>query len=287
MCIFLECDPAGRPYERQSFEKALEELGLDHDVACIGKLRRTWLIKLKTTETLQTLVKAGGMMVRGHYCAIVDPAMEETWMTIHWVPLNISSASLREALQEFGLVKKVTCRKWSMDEDKVDTTSRHVRICLKEGLEVTDLPHLWEHFGVTMLIVTPRRPPFCLVCLTPGHLCFQCTVPRRDRREQVYDPDTCSCSCCHVNLKTSDPQVNENVSAKSGGAQVTPTAERGDASGFRTKKRRAGGKQKSVPESKTETLTFPAITTQQCIEGMLRPDECFAVTGGPQWCSLQ
>ncbi|XP_070381891.1 uncharacterized protein [Dermacentor albipictus] len=176
-CLLLHCDPSGCPYDYYDFVEATKALRLDHDVEGLGPLQGKWMIKLKTTEAAQTLANAAGMLVKGRYCAVVEPGVEEIWMKVHWVPFNISNASLREALQEFGVVKRVSCHRWSTDEDEVDETTRHVRLCLKEGMTVEDLPHLWMYRGQTLIFVAPGRPPICMKCRETGHLSFRCTVP--------------------------------------------------------------------------------------------------------------
>nr|XP_050023027.2 uncharacterized protein LOC126517363 [Dermacentor andersoni] len=227
MCLFMDCDPWGRPYFCCDFEDAVRGLGLSQDdIAGLGKLERGWVIQLKTTEALQTLAKAGTMLVKGWYCAIMEPAMKETWMQVHCVPLRITNAFIREGLQEFGIVKKVSCGKWRRNESVVSSTTRHVRICLKEGMKVTDIPYLWEHGGETFLIAIRERPPFCLNCCALGHLSFSCPAPRRSERERQ----------CLFRQVTGGARENKNVFVEPGETQVRVTDARETASGFEKKK---------------------------------------------------
>ncbi|XP_049514629.1 uncharacterized protein LOC125941449 [Dermacentor silvarum] len=216
MCLFLYCDPSGRPYNFCDFVEPLKALGLNHDIAGLGPVQGRWLLKLKTTEALQTLAKAGSMLVKGRYCAVVEPGVEEIWMKVNWVPFNISNASLREALQEFGIVKKVSCYKWSTDEDVLNRTDRHVRLRLKEGMKSKDLPHLWTYRGVTLLFVVPDRPPMCEKCNNTGHLSLHCTAPRCSKC-QAYGHTTCE--------RSVEPEET----------QVTPTAACEEACTFESK----------------------------------------------------
>ncbi|KAH7979072.1 hypothetical protein HPB49_007969 [Dermacentor silvarum] len=148
--------------------------GLYHEVVGIGPLqyKKVWVMKLKTPHVLRALVAYGRMQVKERYCAIIDPAVEEVWFKVHWVPLQISNASLRRGLQEYGTVKKVSSQMWSKDEAVAKSTTRHVRLCLKEGLEVKDLPHLWLYKDRSLLIDVPGRPPLCQKCSTRGHSTF-------------------------------------------------------------------------------------------------------------------
>ncbi|KAH7954209.1 hypothetical protein HPB49_016456 [Dermacentor silvarum] len=158
------------------------------------------------------------MQVRGRYCAIVDPAVEEVWLKVHWVPFHISNASLRRALQEYGTVKSVSSQKWSKQEIVATSTTRHVRLCLKEGLEVKDLPHLWCYQDRRFLIVVPGRPPLCLKCGTIGHLNRACTAQRcstcnKYGHNECEFVDTPATGNIQVNVPTKPGEMPETPAA--------------------------------------------------------------------------
>ncbi|KAH7955102.1 hypothetical protein HPB49_024496 [Dermacentor silvarum] len=178
MRIFLHPDPRGRPYEISDFLQTMRNFGLYHEVNAIGPLlyRKVWLMILQSPNVRRALITSGSMQVKGHYCAIIDPAVKEVWFKVHWVPFHISNASLRRALQEYGTVKKVSCHMWSKQEAVATSTTRHVRMCLKEGLKLKDLPHLWYYKDRLLLIVAPGRRPLCLKCRRLGHFNRHCTA---------------------------------------------------------------------------------------------------------------
>lgn len=179
MCLYLYDDPDGRPYNNSDFERALEARGLLEYVDFVRPKRfsSVWVLKLKTTEGKQTVANVRSLYVKGLYCAIVDPCLEDTCIKVHWVPFGIPDETLRIAFRRFGIVKEVVREKVFED---IESTTRHITISLKGGIRKEDLPHLWELDGKKVHISIPGRPRGCLVCGGPCHVRDECPVKECD-----------------------------------------------------------------------------------------------------------
>ncbi|KAH6944750.1 hypothetical protein HPB50_004776 [Hyalomma asiaticum] len=177
-CLFLNCDPDGFPYYAKDFEEALKPFLPTKEIAGLGPMGRTlWLLKLKKEKAWTMLAGKGSMLVKQRYCAIVEPFVRETWMRIYSVPLSISNSYLAVHLEnQFGKVKKVSSSIWSMPEEAANSTARFVRLCLREGLEEKDIPHLWSFQQYRFPILISRRPspPMCFKCNIIGHMTDDC-----------------------------------------------------------------------------------------------------------------
>ncbi|KAH9367329.1 hypothetical protein HPB48_019159 [Haemaphysalis longicornis] len=112
------------------------------------------LIKLKTPEARQRLVDAGGLKVKGRYCAVMDPIQQEVAIKLHWVPFHVPDASIRRVFTEFGEVKDVRQDAWgAAGFETVESTTSLVRMTLREDLTTEDLPHLFKFYGGSVLVV--------------------------------------------------------------------------------------------------------------------------------------
>lgn len=60
----------------------------------------------------------------------------------------------------------------------IQSASMLVRISLKEGTTIDNLPHQLRHFGGNCLIVVPECSPLCLRCKRTGHIRQDCRVLR-------------------------------------------------------------------------------------------------------------
>ncbi|KAL1415844.1 hypothetical protein MTO96_028627 [Rhipicephalus appendiculatus] len=144
MCLFLRCDPCGHPLKCSDLKDALKPFGLIDEVAVIAPLTpgKVWLLKLKTREAFRVLVKVGRIAVKERYFEVVDPRVREIRINVHWVPFNLPNAAIRKLFQKYGFVMNVTCRMMCEDNIVSATTTRNVRLYLKEGVGVDDIPYL-------------------------------------------------------------------------------------------------------------------------------------------------
>lgn len=220
MCLRLYCDPSAQPYTCSDFKKALEKLGLGHEIAGIGPLTfgKVWLLKLKTTEAWQTLANARSIKVKGRYCAVADPRKHDILVEVQWVPFNLPDATIVKILQKYGAVSSVARQEWSPYRRTVDTTTRYVHLRLNEGVGVEDLPYLYSYSDQQQLhIVVQGRLPLCFKCGTEHRVRQACRNRRNERCDGTRAPP----------VKPGDVQVAPAGSEEhSGSSQETaPAAE--------------------------------------------------------------
>ncbi|KAH6940261.1 hypothetical protein HPB50_026457 [Hyalomma asiaticum] len=163
--VVLHCDISGRPYGINDFRMPLKELGVIQQVSSIGayQMSHVWLLNMKTDEAKKTLLHAGLLSVKNRPCLVVDPVKQELRLKLHWVAFE---------------VRDIISDKWR-DEDfgGVESTTRLVRLCLKEGVSAERIPHQMRVGSGTALVVVPGRAPLCLRCRTTGHIRRDCRVP--------------------------------------------------------------------------------------------------------------
>ncbi|KAH8037759.1 hypothetical protein HPB51_017259 [Rhipicephalus microplus] len=146
-CVFLHGDLKKRPYRLEDLRAPLEEVGLIKAITGIGafQMNHVWLVKMRSMDDQDALLKTGGLRVKGGFCAIIDPIQHDVTVKIHWVDFAVSNESIRQALGEFCEVLEVSNdnRTVAGFEHAISTT-RVVRLKLKEGVLLEDLPHLLD-----------------------------------------------------------------------------------------------------------------------------------------------
>ncbi|KAH7944735.1 hypothetical protein HPB51_028548 [Rhipicephalus microplus] len=159
-CVFLHGDFEKRPYRLEDFRAPLDEVELIKD-------------------DKDALLKTGGLRVKGGFCAIIEPIQHDVTVKIHWVDFAVSNESIRQTLGEFGEVLEISNDNWTVAgfEHAISRT-RVVRLKLKEGVVLEDLPHLFKIGGSTVLLVAPGWALFCLRCHMQGHIRRDCQTPR-------------------------------------------------------------------------------------------------------------
>ncbi|XP_075730852.1 uncharacterized protein LOC142774347 [Rhipicephalus microplus] len=179
--LVLHRDIAARPYGINDFRKPLKELGIIQEVSGIGayQMSHVWLLNMKTDEAKKTLLDAGLLSVKDRPCVVVDPERQEVRLKLHWVAFDINAETVRHAFWEYCEVKEVISDKWR-DEDfeRAESTTRFVRLLLKEGVTTDRIPHQMRLGSGMALVVVPGRAPLCLRCRNTGHIRRDCRVPR-------------------------------------------------------------------------------------------------------------
>ncbi|KAH9371049.1 hypothetical protein HPB48_011433 [Haemaphysalis longicornis] len=138
-----------------------------------------WLVKLRTAEAKETLVRSGGIQVKGRYCAVIDPARQEVTVKVHWVPFDDPDEAVRDILCEFGEVKEIKREEWKVAGfDLPDSTTRTVRMTLHEGITPDSIPDMFAYGEGAVLCVVPGRAPTCLRCRMRGHIRRNCQTPQ-------------------------------------------------------------------------------------------------------------
>nr|XP_050046417.1 uncharacterized protein LOC126543335 [Dermacentor andersoni] len=185
--VVLHCDTAGRPYRIEDFRQPMKEAGVIEQVGGIGayQMSHVWLVNFRSEEAKKKLLDIGHIVVKGKTCVVFDPERQEVRLKVHWCAFNVSNETLRRAFAEYGEVKEVSSDRWKTGGfENADSTTRVVRLVLREGVNLERIPHQLRIGNGTVLVVVPGRAPICLRCRNTGHIRRDCKVPK--------------CSECHA-----------------------------------------------------------------------------------------
>ncbi|KAK8763682.1 hypothetical protein V5799_033708 [Amblyomma americanum] len=163
LCVFLCGDTSKRPYRVEIFRQALEDAEVLKDISGIGasQMSNFWVLRFRTQEAKKAVLAAGGLSVKGAYCAIIDPCRKEIKVKVHWVQFHIPSDTLRKALSEFGEVMKIRHEEGIVQGfESAESTTRASSLVLKEGVTAQKLPHLLKLYGALSLWLCPVRHQF-------------------------------------------------------------------------------------------------------------------------------
>ncbi|KAH7986380.1 hypothetical protein HPB49_025983 [Dermacentor silvarum] len=142
-------------------------------------MNHIWLVKLHRKADKDALGKTGGLQVKGGLCAVIDHIQQDVTVKVHWVDFAVQNESFRQVLSNFGDVLEISNDNWSVAGFEHETsTTRVVRMRLKEGVVLDDLPHLFKFGSCSVLLVAPGRSPLCLRCRRQGHIRRDCQTPR-------------------------------------------------------------------------------------------------------------
>ncbi|KAH6932014.1 hypothetical protein HPB50_002508 [Hyalomma asiaticum] len=113
-------------------------------------MSHVWLLNMKTDEAKKTLLHAGLLSVKNHPCLVADPVKQELRLKLalelrlklHRIAFDVNAETIRRAFREYGEVRDVISDKWrGEDFEGVESTTRLVRLCLKEGVSAERIPH--------------------------------------------------------------------------------------------------------------------------------------------------
>ncbi|KAH7964543.1 hypothetical protein HPB51_027215 [Rhipicephalus microplus] len=137
-----------------------------------------WLVKMRSKADRDALLKTGGLQVKVGLCAIIDPIQQDVTVKIHWVDFAASNESIGQALSDIGEVVEFS-NNWTVAGlEHATSTTRVVRLKLKESVVLEDLSLLSKFGGSTVLLVAPGRAPLCLRCHMQGHIRRDCPTLR-------------------------------------------------------------------------------------------------------------
>ncbi|KAH8034039.1 hypothetical protein HPB51_019134 [Rhipicephalus microplus] len=155
--------------------------GIVQEVSGIGayQMSHVWLLNLKTDEAKTTLLSAGLLSVEDWPGVVVDPERQEVRLKLHWVAFDVNAVTVRRTFREYGEMKEVISDK-CRDEDfeEVESTTRFVRLLLKEGITTDSIPHQMRLGSGTARVVVPGRAPLYLRCRNTRHIRRDCRGPR-------------------------------------------------------------------------------------------------------------
>ncbi|KAM7281003.1 hypothetical protein ISCGN_006487 [Ixodes scapularis] len=181
--VFLHADITARPYRIQDLKKGLEKAGVLGEIAAFGsyQMNHVWIVTLKTSLAKKKLLSAATFEVKGKRCVVIDPEKSEVRLKLHWLPFHLPDDVVKKNLEPYGKVEDVGREAWRVEGfEGVQSTTRVVRLTLKEGVTLEKLPHQLRLPGCTALVLAPGRAPLCLRCRQTGHIRRECRVPRCD-----------------------------------------------------------------------------------------------------------
>ncbi|XP_077564668.1 uncharacterized protein LOC144180156 [Haemaphysalis longicornis] len=180
--VVLHCDNRDcRPYRIDDFRQPLKDFGVIQEVGGIGayQMSHVWLVNFRSDDAKKKLLEAGRLDVKGHTCLVIDPNKQELRVKLHWVSFDVSNEAIRRAFAVYGEVKDVASDRWrAADFETADSTTRVLRLVLREVVTPECLPHQVPLGKGKALVVVPGRAPVCLRCRTAGHIRRECRVPK-------------------------------------------------------------------------------------------------------------
>ncbi|KAH8027443.1 hypothetical protein HPB51_005590 [Rhipicephalus microplus] len=166
---------------------------------------------MKTERAKKALTDAGVLKVKDRVCLVIDPKRQEVKMILHWPAFDVTKDAIRRAFYEYGDVKEVTDDQWRVEDfEGAESTTRVIRMQLRDGVSVDQLPHQVRIGSSTALVVVPGRPPLCRRCRGTGHMRRDCNVPRCSECHSFgHAQDECNCSCARAAGRRLETQQSE------------------------------------------------------------------------------
>ncbi|KAM7298868.1 uncharacterized protein ISCGN_019435, partial [Ixodes scapularis] len=154
--VLLHGDVSAHPYKIGDFRAEMERLGVNGHIEALGayQMNHLWMVTFKTEEAKLRLVTAKELEVKGKRCIVVDPENADVRMKLQWLPFHASDETVRRALEPFGKVQDLKREKWQAEGFiGVQSTTRLVRLSLKEGVTLERIPHQLRIAGGNVLVV--------------------------------------------------------------------------------------------------------------------------------------
>ncbi|KAM7298314.1 uncharacterized protein ISCGN_018916 [Ixodes scapularis] len=143
----------------------MERHGVLNDLIGAGAylMNHVWLVTFNFLTVKRKILEAKELVVKEKRCLLIDPDECEVRIRLHWIPIHISDDTVRRALEPYGKINEVSRDTWRAEGfQNVQTTTRLVRMNLKEGVTKENLPHHLRLFGSNVLVLVPGRAPLCL-----------------------------------------------------------------------------------------------------------------------------
>ncbi|KAH6945406.1 hypothetical protein HPB50_008344 [Hyalomma asiaticum] len=103
-------------------------------------MTRVWLMKIRTCVVKAVLLNAGGLVGRGRFSAVIDPAPQDITLKVHYVPFHVTGEALKKAFYHYGKVKEVRHDEWKVRGlERAEPATRIVRMTLREDITLDAL----------------------------------------------------------------------------------------------------------------------------------------------------
>ncbi|CAN7977741.1 unnamed protein product [Ixodes persulcatus] len=112
------------------------------------------MVTLKTPLAKKKLVDAASFEAKGRRCVVIDPEKAEVRLKLHWIPFHLPDETVKKALEPYGKVEDVARETWRVGGfEGVQSTTRVVRLTLREDVTLEKLPHQLRLPGCTALVL--------------------------------------------------------------------------------------------------------------------------------------
>ncbi|KAG0422139.1 hypothetical protein HPB47_002011 [Ixodes persulcatus] len=121
------------------------------------------------------------LQVKRRRCFVLHPNKAEVRLKLHWLPSEVAEDIVRKAFDPFGRVEGVERESWHEEGlSGVESTTRRVRLTLRDGVTTDRLPHQLRILNTNALVIVLGRTPMGLRCRKTGHVRRDCRVPLCD-----------------------------------------------------------------------------------------------------------
>lgn len=137
---------------------------------------------MKSLPAKHCLLDPKEFVIESKWCILLDLRKTEVRMKVYWMPYDVTNDTIRSDLEGYGTEEEVSRETGSVDDSQgIDTTTRCVRLKLKDGVMVEVLPHQLQLFSDPWLVVVQGSAPVCFKCKrSSGNVRRDCRVPRCD-----------------------------------------------------------------------------------------------------------
>lgn len=119
----------------------LEVLG---ELASVGphQMNHLWMLKMTSLSTKQRFVDAKHLTVKGGRCLVFRPTNMTEKLKLQWVSYDVLNCSMKKEIECYRIVSDISRKIYpGKGFEAVESNTRTVRITLKDGYTVDNMPH--------------------------------------------------------------------------------------------------------------------------------------------------
>lgn len=103
------------------------------------------------------------LVIKDRLYLVMDSNRQEVHLKLNKVDLDVTNKNIQSVFSEYGEVKEVTNDRWKVQGfECADQSTKFVKLLLKEGVTLDDIPYQIWLGSRTALVVVPGRALFCL-----------------------------------------------------------------------------------------------------------------------------